>query len=188
MPGVFTVNNSHTIILSNDAVKLCPDLRKLTQDQILYIILAYDYIDSPWRRFPLEDRKRLAKRKVWGEKKFIPEDYKDMLIGIEEYKGLVYDVEREQREVLLSKLSSLNTKFSTENDTATLSVIMKSQDIIQKRIDEYDLKIDIKEEKVKLKAGKRLSYIEQFQRNRAQYEERMNQLMLEKEQQSNDNS
>jgi hypothetical protein len=58
---------------------------------------------------------------------------------------------------------------------------MKSQDLIQKRLDEIDIKIDIKEEKIKLKAGKQLSYIEQFQRNRAKFEERMNQIMEEKD-------
>jgi len=181
MPGVFTINSGHTAILSNDAVKLCPSLTKLTKDQVLYIILAYDYIDSPWRRFPLEDRQRLAKRKIWNDKQFIPEDFKKIVAGIEEYKGLIYDVEREQRDVLLKKLDSLNNDFIKESDTERLTKIMKSQDLIQKRLDEIDIKIDIKEEKIKLKAGKQLSYIEQFQRNRAKFEERMNQIMEEKD-------
>ena len=181
MPGVFTVNSSHTIILSNEAIKLCPKLSKLTQDQVMYIILAYDYIDSPWRRKPLEDRKRLSKRKIWGERDFDPESYKKVLEGIEEYNGLIFDVERQQRDTLLSKLSSLNSKFINETDSGALTTIMRSQDLIQKRIDEIDIKIDIKEESIKLKAGKKLSYIEQFQRNIDQYTERMNQIMLEKE-------
>lgn len=180
MPGVFTVNSSHTVILSNEAVKLCPELRQLNEQQVLYIILAYDYIDSPWRRQPLEDRKRLAKRKIWGDKKFVPEDYKKVAAGINEYKGLIYDPEREQRDVLLTKLNSLNNEFINETDTGALTQLMKSQDLIQDRIDAFDIKIDIKEEKVKLKAGKKLSYIEQFMRNRSKFEERMNEIMRQK--------
>lgn len=181
MPGIFIVNSSHTVIISNEAVRLCPELAKLTQEQVIYIIMAYDYIDSPWRRYPLEDRKRLAKRKVWGDKKFVPEDFKNVLAGINEYKGLIYDVDREQREILLAKLNSLNNQFISETDTGNLALLMKSQDLIQKRLDEVDIRLDIKEENIKLKAGKKLSLIEQFMRNRGQYEEKMNQLMAEKE-------
>lgn len=180
MPGVFTVNSSHTVILSIEALRLCPELSKLNEQQVLYIILAYDHTDSPWRRHPLEDRKRLAKRKIWGDKKFIPEDFKNVALAIEEYKGLIYDVEREQRDVLLAKLNSLNNDFISETDTSALTQIMKSQDLIQERIDAFDVKIDIKEEKIKLKAGKKLSYIEQFMRNREQYTEKMSQLMQER--------
>lgn len=180
MPGVFIVNNSNTAILSSDAVKLCPELRKLTEEQVLYIILAYDYIDSPWRRMPLEDRQRLAKRKIWGEKDFNPEDYKNVLAGIEEYKGLIYDEEREMRDTLLIKLRMLNGEFLAESDVNRLNQIIKSQDLVQKRIDDFDVKIDIKEETIKLKAGKQLSFIEQFMRNRVKYEERMNEIMAEK--------
>lgn len=179
MPGVFTVNSKHTIILSNETLQLCPELKKLTQEQVLYIILAYDYTESPWKRFPLETRKHLAKRKMWGEIDIIPEDFKNVIAGIHEYKGLIYDVEREQRDVLLGKLDSLNNAFNIETDNTRLSSLMKSQDLIQKRIDEVDTRIDIKDEKAKLKAGKKLSLIELFQRNKNEYEEKMNRIMKE---------
>jgi hypothetical protein len=125
----------------------------------------------------LEDRKRFAKRKVWGEQDFIPESYKNINVSITEYKGLIYDSEREFRDTLLSKLRSLENQLVEELDSNKITVILRSQETIQKRIDELDLRIDVKEEKIKLKAGKKLSYIETFIRNRTKYEEKMAEVM-----------
>lgn len=180
MPGIFTVNNNHTVILSSDAVKLCTELSKLTEEQVLYIILAYDYLESPWRRYPLEDRKRLAKRKIWGENEFIPEDFKNVSSAIDEYKGLIYDIDYEMRDSLLSKMKTLDNNLTIETDTTKINLILKSQDIIKARLDELDVKIDIKQEVIKLKSSKKLSYIETFMRNRKQYIIKMNEVMRAK--------
>jgi hypothetical protein len=181
MPGIFTVNNSHTVILSSEAVKLCTELSKLTEEQVLYIILAYDYLDSPWRRYPLEDRKRLSKRKIWGDQEFVPEEFANMQLAIDEYKGLIYDIDYEMRDALLSKLKTLDHNLIIETDTSKINLILRSQDILKARLDELDIKIDIKQEAIKLKSSKKLSYIEMFMRNREQYNIKMAEVMRLKE-------
>jgi len=180
MPGVFLVNNNYTIVLSKEAVKLSPQLSKLNNDQLLYIILAYDYTDGPYRLHPIEDRKRLAKRRIWKDKDFVPEDYKNMKEAIHEYKGLIYDYEREYRDVLVTKLQQLNNKFALEEDPRTMQYLMKSIELVESKLNEVETKIDIKEQDLKLKGNKTISLIEKFQRNKDKYLERMMMIMKEK--------
>ena len=77
--GIFRVNKELTAILDIEAVKLCPELAMLTDDQVMYIILAYDIIDSPYRLKQLDERKRVAKERIFGDKED-PEKFQDVIV------------------------------------------------------------------------------------------------------------
>lgn len=169
MPGVFNVDVNGGIILSDEAVKLCPKLKLLTKEQLLYIILAYDYSNGPYRRKPLQERQKLAKRRVWGNKEFDPESFKKIVEAGEEYTSLIYDHNKQMRDVLLEKLDTLNLELIRETQTHKITGLLKAQEAIELRIDSYDQKIDIREQAAILKGDKKLSFIEEMQRNRAEY-------------------
>jgi hypothetical protein len=104
-----------------------------------------------------------------------------MQLAIDEYKGLIYDIDYEMRDALLSKLKTLDHNLIIETDTSKINLILRSQDILKARLDELDIKIDIKQEAIKLKSSKKLSYIEMFMRNREQYNIKMAEVMRLKE-------
>lgn len=173
MPGVFTLSSDFNVILSKEAVDLCVHLSKLTNDQVLYIILAYDYVESPYRRKPLEERKEIARKRIWKDKEIVPEDIDRIAKAIEEYYGIIYDHNRAIRDTYLAKLSMLDGQIMMETDPSKLRNLISTQKIIEERLDETDIKIARDENVVKLRGNKNLSLIEQFQRNRKEYEQRM---------------
>ena len=94
---------------------MCPELIDISEDELKYIILAYDYIESPFRKKPLDERKRIAKRKVWKNSRKNPETQK-VTKAIDAYKGLIYDSKREAVENYRQKVANLNREISISND------------------------------------------------------------------------
>ena len=72
---LFKLTRDNTAILHKDCYKLCPELKTLTEKQLLYVILAYDY-KSPYFQLPLEERKRTARAQVFKSMEVDPEKNK----------------------------------------------------------------------------------------------------------------
>lgn len=167
MYGIFRVDSDFQLILSKDAARLCPELVDISEDELKYIILAYDYIESPFRKKPLEERKRIAKRRVWKNSRKNPENQK-VVKAIEAYKGLIYDSKREAVESYRQKVANLNREISISEKLDEIKQKVGLVEFFEKKIDEYEN--DIKAEEVnlelKLKGGAKLSYLEIWQRNK----------------------
>jgi len=102
--SVFKVDKNYKVILNPEAAKLVPELAALNEDMLMYVILVADYCDGPFRRKPYEERRALAIKRVFGAKS-VNVDTKQILSAIDSYKGLVFDVRRETRDVYMTKLS-----------------------------------------------------------------------------------
>lgn len=170
--GVFKVNNNYTVVVNIEAAKLVPELSSLSQDEFLYIILAVDNVDGPYRKLPPEERKILAHKKVFGEQ-VVDLETKRLQKASEAYKSLIFDIRREtvdtyktkclryQKELLVMDQSFTKVK---EQEAAISFLTQRITDI------EYSLDMEEKED-FELRGKKALSQVEIWQRNQRKQKE-----------------
>jgi len=175
--SVFKVDRNFQIILNKDAVKLVPELSTLSQEELRYVILVVDYVDGPFRKKPLEERKLMARRQIYKNSARDPESEK-VRIAMEAYKGLVFDIRRETVDVFSTKITALQKEALEPNITYTRMIeIDKTISFMQDRITSINHELDVEEgEEVELKGQKKLSYIEIWQgrqRKFAEYQKNM---------------
>ena len=158
MRTVFDLNNEGTIILNPHAVKLCPGLKSLKQDELLYIIWIYDYRSSPLRLKPEDQRLMYFKRK-FPNNKVKKEKIEN---SIQEYLSLIYSVEHIRLENAKNKLKEAEKAFMDTDITATttLKSLSSTSDFLEKKIMNLETKIESEEELVDLKGKKKLSFLE----------------------------
>jgi hypothetical protein len=158
--GIFRVNKELTAVLDKEAVKLEPSLAMLTDQQVMYIILVYDYIDSPYRLKPLEEKQKIARDRLFEGND--PEKLANVKKAIKAYQGLIYDSRRSQIEIYKTKISKLQKVFDGEDDNKAMQDIIKTIDIIRKDQDRIEKEVAIDEEKIELRGGNKLTFIEQW--------------------------
>ena len=168
---VFQISKDYKVIANPEAAKLVPELQSLSSDQLWYVVLVVDYVDGPFRRKPLEERKLLAARKIFKKDKVMKESEK-VLNAMEAYKGLVFDIRRETLDALKSKVMKLHKELLRDDITPTaIQNIDKSISFLEKRITSIERDLDLEEEEtLDLKAGRRLSMLEKWQRNQKKFE------------------
>jgi len=169
---VFQIDRNYKVIANPEAVKLVPELRSLTPDQLWYVILVVDYVDGPFRRKPIEERKILASRKIFGKDEAMKESEK-VLNAMEAYKGLVFDIRRETLDALKSKVMKLHKDLlQPEVSASNIQNIDKSISFLEKRITSIERDLDLEEEEsIEIKAGRKLSMLEKWQRNQKKFQE-----------------
>lgn len=164
---LFSLDTSQNAVINIDAAKICPELKKITKEELLYIIVVYDY-HSPHSQFDLEERRGIALNKYLKGKKN-PETKIAVQKAIEAYKSLQFDQKRETLSIYREKINSLTTDLIDAEDSARISDIIKSSESIRKQIDSIEKKIDDDEKMAEIKGGSTLSFIEQVQNNRKEY-------------------
>jgi len=170
--SVFKVNNNYTVVINIEAAKLVPELSSLSEDELLYIILAIDNVDGPFRKLPPEERALLAKRRVYKDV-IVDLDTPRMRLAADGYKGLIFDIRRETVDVYKTKvlryqkdLLIMDQSFAKvrEQEQAISFLMQRITDI------EYGLDVEEKEE-FELKGKKALSQVEIWQRNQRKFKE-----------------
>ena len=170
--AVFRVDKDFKITLNIDAVKLVPELRGLSDDELWYTILVVDYVDGPFRKKPLEERRLLAKKKVYGTTDIKPET-PNVLIGMEGYKSLVFDIRRETVDIYKRKILAMQKETIEESTTiGRMKEIDSGMTFLMDRLRTIEHELDIEEdETIELKGKKKLSYLELWQRNQRNFNE-----------------
>lgn len=169
--SVFQIDRNYKVIVNPEAAKLVPELQSLDHDQLLYTILVVDYVDGPYRKKPLDERKLMAARRVYS-KDSIKETEK-LINAMVAYKGLVFDIRRETSDALKKKIRQLHKQLMDPNvsDRQIVS-IDKSISFLEKRVESIERDLDIEEkESIEIKGGRKLSMIEKWQRNQKQFNE-----------------
>lgn len=164
--SVFTINQKGTAVLHKDAVTLCDELVKVTEKELLYIILAHDNLNGPYRLKPPEERRQLALSKCFPKLKSEPKGLDD---AIKEYISINYEHNVASRDVLLQKKASLQISLIGENEPTRIQGLLKTIDLIDNKLDEIVEKIQRNETQFELKGGGELSFLEQFMLNRESY-------------------
>jgi hypothetical protein len=164
--GVFSLNQEGTVILHPDAVKLEPVLKQLTENQLLYVIWVHDYLQSPLRKKPIEDRKRLAKVKFFPDMEKDLEEYPIMKAAILSFKGLIYDEKYETADTYKNKIYQLQKNLMSTEGTQEIKNITSAINMLRKSIEDLENEIEDEEQVKYVKGGRSLSMLEQWQRNR----------------------
>ena len=172
MYGIFRVDSNFQLILSLDAARLCPELVDVSEDELKYIILAYDYLESPFRKKPEDERKRIAKRRVWKNSKKVPENNAKIKKAINAYQSLIYDSKRISIENYKQKVATFNKEISISEDIKIIKEKVTLVEFFEKKIHEYedDVKADELNLELNLKGNKQLSQVEVWQRKIIAYE------------------
>jgi hypothetical protein len=165
MSYLFYIDEKNNAILHRDCVNLCPELSVLTEEEVLFIILVYDY-HSIYRQFPEEDRIRKAMIHVYNDNnpKLMQRDV--IKSAISAYKSLQYSPKIELAAKYQDKIDSLLLKLEGEDNPTTLKniqLVIKSlrTDIIAL---ENEIADEVQKEGV-VKGQKELSWLEKMQRN-----------------------
>lgn len=169
--SVFIIDHEFKTILNPDAVRLTDQLSRISEEDLMYIILAYDYTQSPYRMKPEDERKNLARKKVYGTMDRIPEKSVIIKSAIEEYKSLIFDVRRETIDNYKEKIIRLQKQSLMKDiDTAKLKEVDIGIQFLMKRIVELESEIFIDEKfDFTVKGGKKISFVEKWQMNMKRY-------------------
>ena len=170
--SLFKVNHEFDTVLNPEAVKLCNYLNKVSKKELLYIILAYDSTDGPFRMKPLSERQNLARKKVYGKQVIDPENDK-VKKAIEEYKDLIFDVRKETIDRYKENLIRFH-RDSLKEDIAfsKLKEVDAARKFLQGRIEELESEISYEEKTEHIVRGdKKLSFIERWQLNKKKRKE-----------------
>jgi len=169
MSYLIYINEKSGEILHPDAVKLFPGFKRLTENEILYIVLAYDYC-SPYSHFTLDDRRRRATMHVWNDNKLPELDKRqDIQFAIDVYKSLQYNPKEELAKTLQRRVEQLSG--SIEDGSAAVEKTVKDIRLLRDEIKSLENEVLIAyQEEGKLIGGGQRSFLETLQKNKELYE------------------
>lgn len=171
MYGIFRISQDDSIVMDKDAVKLIPEITAISQEELKYIILVYDWFDSPLRRMPFEMRKIMAKRRVWKNTTIEPEKTSKVSKAIEAYKSICYDPIRNTADSLTTKIEILNQQLIDPSiDYKRAKDLVDQIDFFTERL--YKLEQDIKIDDMangEIKGKLKLSNLERWQKRQQEY-------------------
>jgi len=162
------------VVINADAAKLVPELRSLSQDELIFCILAVDDVDGPFRKKPEHERLLMAGKRYPD----IEVDTDRMKIAFDGYKSLIFDRRRKTIETLEYRYALIDREIET-NLTMTptkMTESIKMQEIISKRIETIQNDIDSDQLAYELRGGKKMSFLENWQANQKKYAEYKNEL------------
>ena len=170
--SVFKVNNNYTAVVNIEAAKLVPELSALSEEELLYIILAVDNVDGPYRKLPPDERKLLAYRKVFKER-VVDLNTPRFEQAAEGYRGLIFDIRRETADVFKTKILRYQKELlAMDQDFRKVKELEGSISFLVQRVTEIEYALDVEEkEEFELKGKKVLSQVEIWQRNQRKHKE-----------------
>lgn len=173
MSYLFYIDQKNNKVLHPDVISLEPQLALLTDKEVLFIILAFDY-NSIYRQFPERQRVSKAISHVWNDNKpeLLNEDKRPKRISaaIEAYKSLQYNRNIELVEMYNKKIDDLLNILDADISTTGIKNAMDSIDKFRKAIREIEK--EVVEEKLmdgELKGKTELSFLEKMKGNIKMY-------------------
>lgn len=168
MSYLIHINEKAGTILHPDAVKLFPGFNILSTEEVLFIILAYDYC-SPYAAFVEDDRLRRASLHVWADNRLDILKKQKIKNAIDAYKSLQYNPKIELTKSYQKKIDQLTDgmdSLAPEKIKATLESI----NLLRKSIRELEQEVlAVYEEEGKLVGGGERSFLENMHKNRELY-------------------
>ena len=176
MSFVIDLDIRNKIVLRSACVQLCPELGAISEEELIFIAIVYDY-KSPWRRYNIKDRIRQGMIEAFGDKNAKILDAIEnndinhrIMVAINAYKSLQYDKNEELKITYQNKIDSLQLEVATATGKP-LEIALNSIDMLTARI--KSLENEIIEDMIKqgkLQGDKENSYLETLQKNKKNYE------------------
>lgn len=172
-PGVLIIAQNGRVVVNDLAVSLCVYLKKLKSDELLFVVLKYDYLYSPYRLKTIEERHKMAVVRCWPDRPdYVPEDDERIKKGVVEFQSLTFNHNYYIRDKLMTKLIRMEEELSAETNAAKIRGLMETMDLVSKKIDDLNDKIMQQESELELRGGGELTWIEQWQMNRDEFNKR----------------
>lgn len=140
MSYIFTLASDGKVILDKNCMKLVPSMKYLSEDELLFVILAVDY-HSPYNKFPDEERYRKAKNHVYGTMQVEPWEEGRIKTAMHDYMSLQYDRRRELKKVLEKKLDLLQGALLMEEVATKITNTLTSIKELRKNIADLEKEI-----------------------------------------------
>jgi predicted ribosome quality control (RQC) complex YloA/Tae2 family protein len=166
---LFKLDKGRRVVLNKDAALLCPGLKDLTEEELLFVILAYDY-SSPYQQLQEEERVRRSRHHVWADSKYIT-DTPIIRTGVDCYRGLQYDHNRELVIRYKGKIKLLSDALLDATGAKLIKEIDEAIERLGDRIDKLQKQIDQSNDIEQLRGGGELTWIERWQRNLRDFKE-----------------
>jgi len=162
MLTLFRIDSKNKLVIDKDATKMVPEFKNLKTEQLMYIVLAYDY-RSKFHQWPEEERKRKACFEVYGTIDKDPEDGKIISKAIEGYIGLQYDSRIETIKAYNEKVFKLNGLLRDADSPKDITDNIKSVEQLTQRIEAIRKEIDSEQLKeIELRGDGKLSLVEKI--------------------------
>lgn len=161
---IFSVDLESKLILDPDVITLVPALKKLTQEQLLYVILLEDY-SSPYWQYPVQERERFAKAQAFGKKDVKLENNQFIQDAIIQYRSLQYEPKRETRKAYINKIHMLELLLEQENDPVKIREIQKAIDSLNNSLEHLESQINSYIDIRQMEGKNKLSYLEVYKEN-----------------------
>ena len=163
---IYYFNDKGEIIRNKEILNIFPRLAKLSDEEFKYYVLVYDHVRSPYKFRPRKEVQIMAARLAFKKDEIVEED-KKVVIAL---RSMLYDEKHETVIALRTKINALNDEILAEEDNKKLTVTMTTIDRLQSMLDKVMEQIKEKSDTVNIGKGKKLSLLEELQRNRKLYE------------------
>lgn len=173
MNGIYCIIDGK-IFLHRDAVKLCPNLSRLTDDELKYLLSVCDYVDSPLKGQPVSRRRELACSFFFKEapdkEAFLKalEEREDFREAKYELESIIFDNDQDTLNTYEERTYQLNQAMKIAKPQE-FSTLINATNKLREEIDKLKIKIEkatVAMIQIDLKGGRKLSLLEQWRRNR----------------------
>jgi len=169
MSYLFFIDSDNNAVLHPEVVKLSPELGVLSEEEILFIILVYDYY-SIYRQFNEDDRIRKAMIHVWNDNNPKILQSPKVIRAIEAYRSLQYNPKVEQVKRYQMKIDQMIDTIEAETSVTAIKNAREIISGLRKEILELENEVaDYARKHGKVKGGMQLSWLENLKENRALY-------------------
>jgi hypothetical protein len=172
MSYLITINKAGTTILRPECITLCPELAFLSGQEMLCVILAYDYF-SLYRQFPEDARQHRARIHVFkGEREGIFKEPK-IIKAVSMYRSLQYDHRREEIIVYNRKLANVTKtlELHDDNDHKGTKDLLATSKELRKAISDLEDELNKEEESGATETDDKLklSFLERLTSNKEKF-------------------
>jgi len=173
MNGLYCIVDGK-IYLHSEAVKLCPNLSRLMDDELMYLLSVHDYVDSPIKGQPVSRRRDLACSFFFPNAKDAAllmmdlEDKETFKDALKELESIIYDSDADTLNTYEERIYQLNQAMKTATPKE-FGVLIGAINKLREEVDKLKIKIEkttVAMIQIELKGGKKLSLLEQFRRNK----------------------
>jgi 23S rRNA-/tRNA-specific pseudouridylate synthase len=165
MDSIFLLDSSGHIVIEPVAVHLVAEFEDLTEDQIRYLVLAYDFAHTVFKQQPQSNWRKLACEYVFKHRDPEKAEKDISTMAIKMFKALVYDEDREQKVKLVRRKRELQNEILTVQGAVKMKAIIESVTMIDRLIADIEQKIAFSDEEIILaNKNAKLSMIEKYQR------------------------
>ncbi len=170
MIPLFYFDQKNKVVLHPDCIKLCPDLTLVSEKELLWIILSYDYY-SPFHQLPQRDKERRAAWEVFDEE--VQNDLKQkktVQLAIEAYNSLQYSPKIEYIKRFNEKIDAMFVLMGQDDSPTSIERMAKTIQSLRKTVLDMQNEVadDVKRKGV-IKGDASLSLLEQLQQNMKSY-------------------